>query len=1549
MGKRKFFLFFFLYSFRLFCQADSLLTFSEIMFYSQGSNNEFIEVFNLSQTDSIDLSNYKIIYSTSSPDIIVPLAKSVLLPQTFAIILEGDYDFTSGIYNSIIPTEAIIFKINNNAFGASGLANTSDRTIYLLDTQNDTLDVYTYSANNSTGISDEKINFSKDNSSSNWKNSINLNGTPGKVNSVFPVQNNISITSVNVIPTNPKQFETIEIKATIKNTGKFSQNNIEVKLYDDLNNDSVFTQSEIIDSTLIIDLSPKDSAIVTLEFTANQSKKYSMEIIAFAETDEDSSDNVILFSITVHPPAAKFNDLVINELMYSPQNDEPEWVELYNRSKSVIDISGWKILDKTTQTVITNIPYQLAAGDFLILTHDATITSYYDSVNNYIVLNLPTLNNTGDDIVVRDFYGNIIDSISYKSSWGRLNGVSLERINSDLPTNDSSNWKSSQSIYRATPGKENSISLHSKDLIIKNVSDFQPYYEYGRTIPLDLKIVNIGLQTITGFYINIYSDSDGNNKIDVSELIEHFSFMPNKELNAGDSVIIKIDISNYSTGKNNLIFEVAVDQHEYSENNFIFGSINVVKINEVRNDLVINEIMYSPANQQPEWIEIFNRSQKEINLKGYQIADNSMKSKVVINTIIIEPNEFYVVSKDSSLLFNYDIDKVIISNFPSLNNSSDKIILLDSLNRIIDSVYYFSSWGGNSGKSLERIDVDATSNNIKNWGSCIDELKATPGKKNSVSKRNYDAEIKKMRVIPEKPFVGSEFNFSSVVSNVGKLPIQLKVFLYEINQQDSSQINNLEESVLLTINPGDSIEYLPSYKKTMDGNTHSYLFAIESLLDENNSNDKISVELFPAFSNKSILVNEIMFSPINGEPEWFEIYNSLSCDINLKSFSVSDILSSPIKNELVTYNLILPSNNYLVIAKDSSIFSYHNKIDSKAVISKFANLNNDYDGIVLYDYYNSIIDSVLYDFHWGGTDGHSLERISFGADSNDSTNWISSNDEELSTPGKINSASIKNYDLSLSTVNTYPQFPKADEDFIVSTKIFNIGKFVAENTNVAFELIHEKNKRIFHSFEINELKSGDSITINSLPINIQSNAAINVRCLFNADEDTSNNFKSILIYPSANSKSVVVSEFYPYPNSNEVEWIELFNTSDKIIDIGNWKIGDLLPTPKISMLTGTNHLMNSNEYFLVSPDTTLLNSNTKKLRADFGNLGSVEDGIILFDGNGNLVDSLSYTKTITIKKGKSIERNINALLTDNTELMHYSLSENGNSLGSENSIMQITQSQPSSIIINEIMFDPAINNSEFIELFNVSDTAINIGGWSLEDETHLSVDLSEINNFIPAGEYFAISSDSLIFNYYDYIDSSKIFIQKKMFTLSNESKLIFVKDFWGNVIDSVHYSSKWHNESFQSTKNISLERINPKISTSDKNNWSSCVAEEGATPARQNSILTNPESNSKKITIAPNPFSPDNDGFEDFAIITINLASSVSQLRVRIFDDKGRLRRTIADNIPVSFQAKIVFDGRDSEGRLLNIGMYIVLVEASDFRNKTISTMKKVVVIARKL
>jgi hypothetical protein len=51
-------------------QTGSSLTFSEIMFSPQSGNNEFIEIFNLSETESIDLKGYKIIYSTSNANII---------------------------------------------------------------------------------------------------------------------------------------------------------------------------------------------------------------------------------------------------------------------------------------------------------------------------------------------------------------------------------------------------------------------------------------------------------------------------------------------------------------------------------------------------------------------------------------------------------------------------------------------------------------------------------------------------------------------------------------------------------------------------------------------------------------------------------------------------------------------------------------------------------------------------------------------------------------------------------------------------------------------------------------------------------------------------------------------------------------------------------------------------------------------------------------------------------------------------------------------------------------------------------------------------------------------------------------------------------------------------------------------------------------------------------------------------------------------------------------------------------------------------------------
>ena len=101
--------------------------------------------------------------------------------------------------------------------------------------------------------------------------------------------------------------------------------------------------------------------------------------------------------------------------------------------------------------------------------------------------------------------------------------------------------------------------------------------------------------------------------------------------------------------------------------------------------------------------------------------------------------------------------------------------------------------------------------------------------------------------------------------------------------------------------------------------------------------------------------------------------------------------------------MILIPNEYFIIAKDTSFYSYHPEVKTKIFIVNFGTLGNTNDGIILYDFRNEVIDSVNYKSTWGGGNDFSLERISFYEQSNDSTNWITSLSIDKSTPGKLNS------------------------------------------------------------------------------------------------------------------------------------------------------------------------------------------------------------------------------------------------------------------------------------------------------------------------------------------------------------------------------------------------------------------------------------------------------------------------------------------------------------------------------------------------------------------
>ncbi|PJC61159.1 MAG: hypothetical protein CO025_00505, partial [Ignavibacteria bacterium CG_4_9_14_0_2_um_filter_37_13] len=103
------------------------------------------------------------------------------------------------------------------------------------------------------------------------------------------------------------------------------------------------------------------------------------------------------------------------------------------------------------------------------------------------------------------------------------------------------------------------------------------------------------------------------------------------------------------------------------------------------------------------------------------------------------------------------------------------------------------------------------------------------------------------------------------------------------------------------------------------------------------------------------------------------------------------------------------------------------------------------------------------------------------------------------------------------------------------------------------------------------------------------------------------------------------------------------------------------------------------------------------------------------------------------------------------------------------------------------------------------------------------------------------------------------------------------------------------------------------------------------------------------ISVSPNPFSPDNDGFEDFTIINYNLSQTISQTRIKIFDSKGRLVRTLLNNQASGQSGSVVFNGLDDNGNPLRIGIYIVYLEAMNDASAVVDKLKTVVVVARKL
>jgi hypothetical protein len=345
-------------------------------------------------------------------------------------------------------------------------------------------------------------------------------------------------------------------------------------------------------------------------------------------------------------------------------------------------------------------------------------------------------------------------------------------------------------------------------------------------------------------------------------------------------------------------------------------------------------------------------------------------------------------------------------------------------------------------------------------------------------------------------------------------------------------------------------------------------------------------------------------------------------------------------------------------------------------------------------------------------------------------------------------------------------------------------------------------------------------------------------------------------------------------------------------------------------------------------------------KIDIGNLSSLAISV-----NGGLADIADYT---VVEPGVSeIIAVLPSPMQPNVvyEVMVNMLFDcHGNVIGPENRSRfgLPLPVGPGDLVINEILFDPFAGNVDYIELYNSSSRILTTADLIIAEAD--ASDPETVVDFASLGE-----SARLIFPYDHFVlTASKELVQAAYFTPSPGNFLEVpdmpnYPDDQGVVIllredleplDRVVYSDEWHYALIDDKNGVSLERIDISRESQDADNWHSASSAAGfGTPARLNSA-TIETGTSDRISIEPRVFSPDNDGYHDFTVISYEFEDQDYMANIRIFDTHGREVCHLVRNETIGSTGFFKWDGTDGNGERVRTGLYIVLVELFDLESR---------------
>lgn len=435
------------------------------------------------------------------------------------------------------------------------------------------------------------------------------------------------------------------------------------------------------------------------------------------------SETAPFYFLKISPPA--LFDILINEIMADPSPSaglpEFEWIELLNRSAKNIDLQ--QVTFSAGGAPVGFPKYILRPDSLVWVGNDAAGAAFFLIKNKISVPSFPSISNSADELTLADVDGETIDFVPfdlsfYKNDAKKDGGWSLERINPNRPcAANAENWAACKNLPGGSPGLLNSHFFDEKD-------------------SAGAELIGVFPKSATLLRVQISEGLAAGATADFSNFkIEPALPILSVEPAAAGSPFLLVSLGQPMQPSQIYFFKIAENAVDCSGNFFSNKNELPFALPEPpeANDLIINELLFNPLSGGADFLEIFNRSKKVIDLSGLFVANISGAGAEVKKCAVerlIFPGEFAVLTTDTAdVLANFFVKKTAwlhqnaLPGFADDNgnvriyreNGPSDIVVLDDFDYSKDLHHALLTDLEKENRSLERLDASVATTDPANW------------------------------------------------------------------------------------------------------------------------------------------------------------------------------------------------------------------------------------------------------------------------------------------------------------------------------------------------------------------------------------------------------------------------------------------------------------------------------------------------------------------------------------------------------------------------------------------------------------------------------------------------------------------------------------------------------------------------------------------------------------------------------------------------------------------------------------------------------------------